>query len=301
MPNLLLTAKENAITEISEAAAASLKQLLETKHLYQKVSIPVETILQKVRESVGAASLSFDRVMESALSAGFVLSTGAGPLRLRSLDGAEEERLLALGVENVRLFCGRCDSREAFRPLWYRDVGNDLARAQHREGEQVSLPPSFQLFFVVYQCQSCSPAVAVPEAFIVRRNGWDLFLEGRSPMEKTPVPPFIPKEERGFFRDAIIAHNSGKTLAGLFYLRTFIEQFARRKVGVADRLSGDELLSAYAETIPLTQRDQMPSMREWYDKLSEALHAAKDDAVLFDEAKAEIERHFDFRRLFRIK
>ena len=135
---------------------------------------------------------------------------------------------------------------------------------------------------------------------MVRRNGWDLFLEGRSPMEGVPVESFLPKDERAFFRNAIIAKNSGRALAGLFYLRTFIEQFARRKVSSSARLSGDELMSKYADTIPLPQRDQMPSLREWYDKLSEALHAAREDTELFDDAKKEIERHFDFRRLFRI-
>ena len=135
---------------------------------------------------------------------------------------------------------------------------------------------------------------------MVRRSGWDLILEGRSPMERVPVESFIPKEERDFFRDAVIARNSGKALAGLFYLRTFVEQFARRKVKPSGRLSGDELMSAYADTIPLPQRDQMPSLRELYEKLSEALHSAKEDSILFEEVKTEIERHFDFRRLFRI-
>jgi hypothetical protein len=44
----------------------------------------------------------------------------------------------------------------------------------------------------------------------------------------------------------------------------------------------------------------MPSLREWYDKLSEALHSAKEDAGLFESAKTEIEKHFDIRRVFAI-
>jgi len=42
----------------------------------------------------------------------------------------------------------------------------------------------------------------------------------------------------------------------------------------------------------------MPSLREWYDKLSETLHSAREDATLFDTAKAEIEKHLDVRRVF---
>ena len=46
----------------------------------------------------------------------------------------------------------------------------------------------------------------------------------------------------------------------------------------------------------------MPSFREWYDKLSEPIHSADEDAAekLFPNAKEEIERHFDIRRIYRI-
>jgi hypothetical protein len=42
-------------------------------------------------------------------------------------------------------------------------------------------------------------------------------------MEYVDVPNHIPKQERDLFRDAMIAVHGGKALAGLFYLRTFIE------------------------------------------------------------------------------
>jgi len=44
-------------------------------------------------------------------------------------------------------------------------------------------------------------------------------------------------------------------------------------------------------------RDTMPSLGEWYDKVSEALHGAKEDAKLFEAAKERIEKHFDIRRV----
>jgi hypothetical protein len=298
MPTVVQAAKESAITDISIVAGASLKQLLETKHLYQKVCIQAEQIISRARKSTHDACLIFDRGMEPIL-AGPHFSLSNELLRLAARDDSVETHLTLI-VANVKLFCGRCESREAFQPVWYRDLGNELGRLRVEGIQRPSLPATFQLFFFVYLCQVCPPAQAVPEGFMVRRNGWDLFLEGRSPMERVPVESFIPKEEREFFRDALIARNSGKTLAGLFYLRTFVEQFARRKVNQSGRLSGDELMSKYADTIPMPQRDQMPSLRELYEKLSEALHSAKEDSSLFEEAKTEIERHFDFRRLFRI-
>ena len=44
----------------------------------------------------------------------------------------------------------------------------------------------------------------------------------------------------------------------------------------------------------------MPSLKEWYERLSVPIHSAKEPPELFEEARSEIERHFDIRRLFRI-
>lgn len=102
------------------------------------------------------------------------------------------------------------------------------------------------------------------------------------------VPIYIPKPEQPLYRDAVIAIHAGKTLAALFYLRTFIEQFARRQTLPKGRLTGDELMNAYIETLPKEHRDHMPSLGEWYGKLSEALHAAREDAELFEKGNIEI-------------
>jgi hypothetical protein len=119
-------------------------------------------------------------------------------------------------------------------------------------------------------------------------------------MEIVEIPPYISKPESGYFRDAVIAFNSGKVLAGLFYLRTFVEQFARRITGMAGRATGDEILDAYYKGLPSEHKDRMPSLREWYDKLSDALHSARADAVLFEAAKSAIEKHFQIRNVYDI-
>jgi hypothetical protein len=68
------------------------------------------------------------------------------------------------------------------------------------------------------------------------------------------------------------------------------------------RETGDEIMEAYSGTLPNAQRDQMPSLREWYGKLSAPIHTADEVAAdnLFDPAREEIERHFDIRRVFKI-
>jgi hypothetical protein len=89
-------------------------------------------------------------------------------------------------------------------------------------------------------------------------------------------------------------------MAALFYLRVFTEQFARRATGETGRRYGAELLEEYGKTIPETHRGTMPSLREWYDKLSEPIQAAKEDEKLFEEAKEAICQHFEIRKVFQI-
>jgi hypothetical protein len=197
-------------------------------------------------------------------------------------------------ITNVKLFCATCDSSEVFSPLWGKDVAEECLGAHNKAMPRLE---DHQLFFIAFQCQRCN---SDPEGFIIRRNGNRIFLEGRSPLEYVELPKYLPKKEVRYFSDAVVAFNAGKKLAGLFYLRTFLEQFAKRITGTQGRVSGEELMEAYTATLPQHHRDHMPSFREWYEKLSEALHAAREDDELFETARSEIDRHFDIRRIFKI-
>ena len=205
---------------------------------------------------------------------------------------------LTLVVLHVSLFCHKCQRREAFAPVWWTDALEPMRKTGHpAQKNQNALPDDLQVFCLAYQCQRC---LGKPECFIVRREGWRLELHGRSPMEHIEAPNYVPKAEAWLYRDSVIAFNSGKVLAALFYLRTFIEQFARRVTGVSGKVTGDEILDEYYKSLPAPTRDEMPSLREWYDKLSDALHSAREDAPLFEAAKTQIEKHLDIRRVFSI-
>jgi len=161
--------------------------------------------------------------------------------------------------------------------------------------KQVALPVGFQLFTLVYQCQRC---LGKPEAFLLRRDNWTFYLEGRSPIERVEVPNFVPEKEEHYYSDAVVAFNTGKALAALFYLRTFVEQFARRITSKTGRATGEEILDAYYETLPANLKSTMPSLREWYENLSVPIHAGRDDAEVFTKAKEAIDKHFEIRRVF---
>jgi len=201
----------------------------------------------------------------------------------------------------VRLFCHTCKRKEAFGPVWYQDATNEMLK--HLRGEQrvgLNFDANIRLYFVAYQCQYCEGA---PEGFLVRKTGWTFSLDGRSPMEHLEIPKYIPEHETALFRDAMVAWYAGKRLAAVFYLRCFIEQFARRQTAMAKvRKTGDEIMNAYAQVLPEDKRSHLPSLKQWYDRLSEPIHTADEEAAekMFDEARQEIENHFELRQALRI-
>lgn len=282
--------------ELGRAMSEQLKLLLETKHLYQKVSISPEELASEFKQRVAPASL---RPFEE-LAQEFLASVSFTPADRQLFFGGRDnipEPQLTLLINGLKLFCCECDTKEVANPIWYFDLKNELLKLYSHGQVQTPPPLGFQMFFLSYQCQRCR---GTPQAFLVRRHGWQLILEGRSPIEHVEVPAFIPKQEERFFRDAVLAYNSGKILAALFYMRTFIEQFARRQTGITGRVPGDEIMEAYNKTLPPENRGQMPSLKEWYERLSVPIHSAEEPPNLFEEARLEIEHHFDFRRVLRI-
>jgi|SRR5579872_527566 len=289
-------AQKALLTWLGTKAAEELKVLLETKHLYQKVELNLDKIIEALyQQIISNHHRTFAEWLTELPKKEFVLEPH---LNAAAKIAAQINSSILLMLPHLSLFCKICGRREAFAPVWHTELIGEI-RAAMTAGmlKKIALPDGFQMFSLVYQCQRC---LGIPESFLVRRDGWILSLQGRSPMEQIEVPNYLPKSESRFYRDAVIAFNSGKTLAALFYLRTFVEQFGRRVTGKTGKATGDEIFDAYYEMLEPKQADQMPSLREWYDKLSEAVHSANEDAALFESAKSEIEKHFDFRRIFGI-
>jgi hypothetical protein len=275
------TARLQVIRNLTGLASLRLKELLETKHLYQKVSIDPGSIVSESGRRV--VSLMNYRAQFHEWAKNELPSV---QLALALQEPAKTSQAIStLILKNVKLACKACDGREAFTPVLQASSEKALADA-------------LQLFTLTYVCQSCQRTAA---AFLVRRNGWDLELHGRSPIEELEIPRYIPKPEYSLFRDSVIAFNSGKVLAALFYLRSFIEQFARRLTGKTGRVTGEEVMKAYSETLHANVRDMMPSLREWYDKLSVPIHAAKDDSETYEAAKQAVEKHFEIRKVHDIR
>lgn len=299
----MISTREQFIYDwLSTKAAEGIKTLLEQKHLYQKVDIdPKEVIQGYVKQMTEPHHRNDFKLWTTTHLASERFTIDIAQMQLLNIGGK------STGTSHIRvtlphpsLYCKTktCDRRETFTPVWFTEVSNELHGATIGLGFKKVVPPTgWQMFLLVYQCQRC---LGPPEGFLVRRDGWTLSLHGRSPMEQVELPKFIPEKESSYYRDAVIAFQSGKTLAALFYLRTFVEQFARRVTGMTGRATGEEILDSYYKTLPSPMKDQMPSLREWYESISVPIHEGKDDLDVFNAAKEAIDKHFEIRKVFKM-
>lgn len=277
---------------ISTKIAEGLKDLFQNKHLYQNVKIELDELKQLASPS-GTGSLG--RFIEMAQT--HVIPKISGPwfpiqtIQLNPALNANDP--ISFSTPDVKLFCKNCDRIEAFNSISTEDFlyprTTGYAGFRTKRG-------TVQVFAFSFLCQACKIA---PEVFIVRREDLRLILCGRAPIEHIPVPDVIPKNIRKFYSGAILAYQSGQTLAGIFLLRTLIEQWAQSK-STQKGLQADQAIDAYMGTLPNDFKARFPSLRVLYGDLSTDIHTATGSSDLFEKASKQIDEHFEARRLFKL-
>jgi len=271
--------------ELPSLISYAFRQLLENKHLYQKIEIDVSGLMLEA----SALSKSTHHRDKSFADECFEILDWRWHIANKPTEqtnGTGNEILFYLPT--IKIYCLSCDRIEAFNansPKNHAILNHLISRNKWQ-----------QIFALEYECQSCK---GLPTIFMVRRNELKLFLEGRSPIEHVEVPKVIPKEQRKYYSGAIIAHNSGQTLAGLFLLRTFVEQYLR-SVSPNPELLVDDLVEGYMGQLPLDFKGKFPSLGKIYSELSGAIHKAEASVDLFDKTKNNLIKHFDAKRIFEI-
>lgn len=298
------------------------KALFEEKHLYQSLDIAADDellreVVARLRPEVPPAAMllgskagrpsvptppdpegdvaricAWARVILCTQPWG-ALSVGGSAQGQTAAARAGEAGLL-FRVDTIRSYCSKCRERNPYNLMWVQEVADSHPE---EKGGLSATGKMTQVFTFNFQCQSCK---GFPEVFLVHRFGSKIVLSGRVPIEEVCVPRFIPKASAGYFSDAIVATQSGKTLAGLFFLRVLIEQFACSAPDTAGLLA-DQAIDRYMASLPVDFKDNFPSLKDVYSKLSEALHRAKADDALFQESIENIEHHFDARRVRRLR
>lgn len=280
--------------ELAALVSHATKSLLESRHLYQSVVVDVDALVTKVASRTEARSKEhFLKWAANASQWPWIVSDRSSfPALLQSLSSNVDPNRVTWQTPDIKSFCKRCDRLEPFNAV---DATNFLAFANPASGGPLNGKTRHQVYVASYLCQSCK---AVPEVFVIQREGSKLTLCGRSPMETVFVPKAIPKEISRFVSGASIAHNSGQTLAGLFLLRTALEQWSM--LYASSEARADEALEKYMQSLPEDFKARFPSIRNLYGELSAAIHRADGAAALFDTAVAQVNEHFEARRLFKL-
>lgn len=266
----------------------AFRNLLESKHLYQ--SIQIDTSREDVPTFSEATGISKAALLHewASLHNGMWLLTD--PLRP---DDPQLAFALSKYVQfrppDIKLFCTTCDRVEAFNLTTCEDF---MARGRAINEPVQSQQSVVQVFVLSYLCQSCK---SVPEVFTVRREGLKVTLSGRTPIEHVDVHKAIPKSIAKFFSGAIVAHQSGQTLAANFLMRTLIEQFAYLQS--AKSKTAEDAIEKYMDNLPEDFKSRFPSFRDMYAILSEDIHTAKGSPKVFDETKSNLVKHFEARLL----
>lgn len=289
----------HAITEKKVAAqiTAAFQTLLGTKHLYQPVTVDLESLTSETGAKDDTAALRQDAEKECRRPWGG--HPPGFPMAPRASVVPEISPLL-FELQPVRLICASCKREETFKLKLALDLEERGAGYSPRRLSTFAA----QTFVLSYQCQSCDGR---PDVFMVRREGKKLTLCGRAPAEFIESPSAIPAQVQKLYGQATIAHQTGFTLAALFLLRSVIEQFARATTKSARAKGelkndtptrGGDVVSEYMTLQKSAVRDGA-SLSPIYDALSAAIHEGRQDAAaLFEEQKKLVVRHFEMKKLY---
>jgi len=272
-------------SKFEELITANLKELLEKKHLYQSISVDYAGLLADLSK--------YDATMRGLLERDFLQLVETDWMVIDKADhrpGLAGPPCIRFETPDVKLFCSTCNRIEAFNSI----SSTEFSQRGRFSEPSILAGKTVQVFVFSLLCQSCK---VVPEVFLVRRHGLKLTNSGRSPIEHVEVHPAVPKSLHKWFRSAIVAYQSGQTLAGIFLLRTLIEQWVREITQQPD-LQADRVLEAYMGLLPPGFKARFPSLSSLYGDLSDDLHRAIGSSDLFESVEADIIKHFEARRVF---
>lgn len=281
-----------------------LLTILEEKHLYQNCRLtPPEEAVKAFRASCADNSIAqlLHKRHENVMLLGAkgpweAAGSGEGErLLIPTLDqrdsaAAQPNRQRHLVFDpppTVRTVCSSCSAAEP----------HNLDRARQPSPSAVVANEAVQTFAFTYACQACK---GPPTLFLVRRQGHRLHICGRSPIEQLVTDNFFP-EPRKHLGNAILGFRCGQTLAACALLRVYIEQVAFASEGVPD--GQQTIMDVYQAGLPDREREQLPSLRDVYSRLSDAIHTAREDDSVFEAALEDVRLHFqglDFLRAVRL-
>jgi hypothetical protein len=306
---------------ISQKVLSALKELLETKHLYQSVQFSekdfdgainhlIEIHKQEAARAEPGIELDgtpylenrikkLNQERDNLLYCDWYFYTESNPPPGAQPIGSVD--LPPLLLPSVRVSCGSKQCKGSIQPHNAGFVGWSYG-VMSFDYQKAGV---MQIFSLPYQCQNCREE---PLVFLVTRENLKLTLVGRSQFPEVLVPNFIPEAQRKFYRNAIVAEQTNFTLAAALYLRTVIEQYFYAIIPEAEikaikgNPTGDELAELYAKTLPKNFPNNFPSLKKAYDDLSLIIHSGKENDNVkktFAAIRNAVDGHFKAVQLFK--
>ncbi len=320
---------KTTINLLGDEIISCIKDLLETKHLYQSVYINGDIVQKLIDEAESSPAAELEKACLKAASVlpgkhsfspksvfeqfltrykkeisdtkDFILGTfwtfSTDACSQPSIEKSEIfNEVTHFMLPTISVPCTQCKAVKPAHNSGFREQKYDWPPISWKITRNNHEVPC-QTFTFPYHCQACKKE---PLVFLVHRVGSKLTLAGRNHFEDIHVPNFIPKDESKFYKDAMVAFNTGNILCGLFQLRTTIEQYMRRVTGIKNKISGEDLADDYSTLLDEEFPRKFPSLKTVYSELSKCIHAADNNAEQFQKSKGDMERHFELLKHFPI-
>lgn len=309
--------RRSVFLKLHKEIESKITELLEIKHLYQNVHLDTEAIekfiSKAVKEPVPFAvfgsgrpptqkernelyRMELQQYLNSLLKSPwqFATETVPFPSESKQIGATSHDNEIRITLPTIKIPCEYCDNDVTPHNSGFKGLTSNFSELNFSTPSK-----NKRLFFFPYQCQGCK---GEPVIFLVRLEVNKLQLVGRSLIESVPIPNYVLKEDQKFYKEAVIAFNCGRTLAALFYLRTMIEQYTKRILGIETRITGEELCDRCSLLLPDDfPKERYPSLRTVYEELSEKIHNVDEDEKQFKKSLKDIEKHFDLLQHFPLK
>lgn len=263
-----------------------MKELLESKGLYQNARID-DAVFAKVPSLI--AEFRKRPIMPHSRG------EGDDHRPMRGLGGQpvgtpQDEMEVGFYLPNITTECIRCSKPTTFLSMSFSErSGWGLYPILGEETEQV--------YTLYYRCAQCR---SVFVAFQVLRKGFRFQLTGRSVPFRPAIAKEWPKEIRKIVEDAHVAASEGDVPAAYYHLRTAIEFFIKKELGIPNvtKIDGTELCDQYNAKADPRLKTSFPTFGPLYAELSSGLHSREVTHEGFAKLRNDFLSHLKAKELF---
>ena len=307
---------------VGKVIATTLKRLIESCYLYQKLPVdlsgleqPIDEALEFYRKQAVSEKGKADPYLEltpeklNQLKKEVTIRQWIPETRHLGDDdmtvevmrtarigaharGKKQEDLhLRFYLSSVELMCPRCRRASLF--MAHVASKESYASPFPRRGEK----GLEQVFKIIYRCEGCREMLYT---VLIRREGIKLHLCGFAPRREPLPTKKVDAAFVGILSDAEQAIAEKDVFGAFYHLRTLLEHILKRRLGlpIDDKIRGDDLIARHHTSLPDAWKSVLPPLASAHSTLSANLHARKGKAEDFTNLRDVICDHFEMLAMF---